>query len=55
RSRRGKKERARQEQSIDRFIEKSSAAQTNVMSDHPILKRKRVQRDLSQVIFGPTQ
>ena len=28
------KERARQEQSIDRFIEKSSAAQTNVMSDH---------------------
>ncbi|MCP5876828.1 hypothetical protein NL390_30695, partial [Klebsiella pneumoniae] len=38
RSRRGKKERARQEQSIDRFIEKSSAAQTNVMSDHPILK-----------------
>lgn len=49
------KERARQEQSIDRFIEKSSAAQTNVMSDHPILKRKRVQRDLSQVIFGPTQ
>ena len=35
------KERARQEQSIDRFIEKSSAAQTNVMSDHPILKRKR--------------
>lgn len=55
RSRRGKKERARQEQSIERFIEKSSAAQTNVMSDHPILKRKRVQRDLSQVIFGPTQ
>lgn len=23
--------------------------------DHPILKRKRVKRDLSQVIFGPTQ
>lgn len=23
--------------------------------DHPILKRKRVQRDLSHVIFGPTQ
>ncbi|MCJ8162718.1 polynucleotide adenylyltransferase PcnB [Acinetobacter zhairhuonensis] len=23
--------------------------------DHPILKRKRVQRDLSQVVFGPTQ
>ena len=36
---------------------------TNVVShqadsihpDHPILKRKRVQRDLSNVIFGPTQ
>ncbi|WP_353170390.1 polynucleotide adenylyltransferase PcnB [Acinetobacter rudis] len=26
-----------------------------VNTDHPILKRKRVQRDLSQVIFGPTQ
>ncbi|WP_374254404.1 polynucleotide adenylyltransferase PcnB [Acinetobacter brisouii] len=24
-------------------------------ANHPILKRKRVQRDLSQVIFGPTQ
>ncbi len=24
------------------------------MSDHPILKRKRVQRDLSQVIFTDT-
>lgn len=23
--------------------------------DHPILKRKRVKRDLSSVIFGPTQ
>ncbi|WP_374665853.1 polynucleotide adenylyltransferase PcnB [Acinetobacter sp.] len=26
-----------------------------ISSDHPILKRKRVQRDLSQVVFGPTQ
>ena len=24
-------------------------------ADHPIMKRKRVQRDLSQVVFGPTQ
>ncbi len=55
RSRRGKKERSRQEQSVDRFMEKSSASQANMTSDHPILKRKRVQRDLSQVIFGPTQ
>ena len=55
RSRRGKKERARQEQSMGRFVEKASASEAGVMSDHPILKRKRVQRDLSQVIFGPTQ
>ena len=26
-----------------------------ISADHPILKRKRVQRDLSQVVFGPTQ
>ena len=26
-----------------------------ISADHPILKRKRVKRDLSQVIFGPTQ
>ena len=55
RSRRGKKERARQEQSMGRFVEKASASEAGVMGDHPILKRKRVQRDLSQVIFGPTQ
>ena len=28
---------------------------TEIGVDHPILKRKRVQRDLSSVIFGPTQ
>ena len=28
---------------------------TEIGADHPILKRKRVQRDLSSVIFGPTQ
>ena len=28
---------------------------TEISADHPILKRKRVQRDLSSVIFGPTQ
>ena len=28
---------------------------TDVADNHPILKRKRVKRDLSQVIFGPTQ
>jgi poly(A) polymerase len=33
----------------------TSSAADGIGSDHPILKRKRVQRDLSQVIFGPTQ
>ncbi|MDQ9010353.1 polynucleotide adenylyltransferase PcnB [Acinetobacter gerneri] len=27
----------------------------SIQADHPILKRKRVQRDLAKVIFGPTQ
>ena len=27
----------------------------HIDADHPILKRKRVQRDLSHVVFGPTQ
>ena len=27
----------------------------SIGQDHPILKRKRIQRDLSQVVFGPTQ
>ena len=30
-----------------------SPAQPGIGADHPILKRKRVQRDLSSVIFGP--
>ncbi|TQR47706.1 polynucleotide adenylyltransferase PcnB, partial [Acinetobacter sp. RF14B] len=30
-------------------------ASGEIGADHPITKRKRVQRDLSQVIFGPTQ
>ncbi len=30
-------------------------ADGSVGTDHPILKRKRAQRDLSQVVFGPTQ
>ena len=37
-------------------VESSVRSQTDTIhADHPILKRKRVQRDLSQVIFGPTQ
>lgn len=33
----------------------AQSAASNISPDHPILKRKRVQRDLTQVIFGPTQ
>jgi len=55
RTRRGKKERTRQDQAVSRFVEKATALDAGVMGDHPILKRKRVQRDLSQVVFGPTQ
>ncbi|MGB9039323.1 MAG: polynucleotide adenylyltransferase PcnB, partial [Acinetobacter calcoaceticus] len=55
RTRRGKKERTRQDQAVSRFVEKATASEAGVIGDHPILKRKRVQRDLSQVVFGPTQ
>ncbi|ELN4659272.1 hypothetical protein RZ729_005392 [Escherichia coli] len=35
---------------------RTSTQDTSELShDHPILKRKRVKRDLSQVVFGPTQ
>ncbi|WP_089605998.1 polynucleotide adenylyltransferase PcnB [Acinetobacter piscicola] len=34
---------------------KSSVNSGEINADHPITKRRRVQRDLSQVIFGPTQ
>ena len=33
----------------------SANHQDGIHADHPILKRKRVKRDLSQVVFGPTQ
>ena len=33
----------------------TSQGGSDVGKDHPILKRKRVKRDLSHVIFGPTQ
>ncbi|MEE1124195.1 MAG: polynucleotide adenylyltransferase PcnB, partial [Acinetobacter pseudolwoffii] len=33
----------------------AASASGEIGADHPIMKRKRVQRDLSQVVFGPTQ
>ena len=55
RSRRAKKERVRADESASRFIEKATMDSGQIHTDHPILKRKRVQRDLAQVVFGPTQ
>jgi poly(A) polymerase len=51
RSRRNRKERPTREFDSNR----STTASGEIGADHPILKRKRVQRDLSQVVFGPTQ
>ena len=33
----------------------AASASGEIGLDHPIMKRKRVKRDLSQVVFGPTQ
>jgi len=55
RNRRGRKERVRTDESVGRFVEKATSNPNQINADHPILKRKRVQRDLSQVVFGPTQ
>ena len=51
RSRRERKSRTRS----DRPVQTVSAGGSEIAYDHPILKRKRVKRDLSQVVFGPTQ
>lgn len=52
RSRRARREQTRNKDHAARSPESSTA---NLNTDHPIMKRKRVQRDLSQVVFGPTQ
>ena len=51
RSRRERKSRAKPE----RPVQSASSNGSEIGYDHPILKRKRVKRDLSQVVFGPTQ
>lgn len=55
RSRRARKARANEQQRSERQPTQSVEVAPGIRSDHPILKRKRVQRDLNQVIFGPTQ
>ncbi len=50
RSRRSRK--AKTAETISRTLTQDTS---ELSHDHPILKRKRVKRDLSQVVFGPTQ
>ena len=54
RNRRAKKERNKAHESVQHFSDKVTDT-ASISADHPILKRKRLQRDLSQVTFGPTQ
>ena len=51
RSRRARKEKQERKSAVER----SGSVAVGIGADHPILKRKRVQRDLNTVIFGPTQ
>ncbi len=52
RSRRARKARKPE---VDHEAIKAAESVGDFNSDHPIMKRKRVKRDLSQVVFGPTQ
>ncbi|MFW1859056.1 polynucleotide adenylyltransferase PcnB [Acinetobacter defluvii] len=52
RSRRSRKAPVEEKKSLTNIV---SHQADSIHPDHPILKRKRVQRDLSNVIFGPTQ
>ncbi|MBJ9985505.1 polynucleotide adenylyltransferase PcnB [Acinetobacter sp. S40] len=52
RSRRARRDQTRNKDNAGRI---SESASENMSTDQPIMKRKRVKRDLSQVVFGPTQ
>ncbi|EXF58621.1 poly(A) polymerase family protein [Acinetobacter sp. 1294596] len=52
RSRRARKARKPE---VDHEAVKAAESVGDFNSNHPIMKRKRVKRDLSQVVFGPTQ
>ena len=53
RNRRDRKSRSRPEKPVQQAVSASDGSA--IAYDHPILKRKRVKRDLSHVVFGPTQ
>lgn len=52
RSRRERKSRTKPERAVQTVV---TSGGSEIRYDHPILKRKRVKRDLSHVVFGPTQ
>lgn len=54
RNRRDRKTQSRSSSAPQRK-ESSHGSDAQFGADHPILKRKRVKRDLAQVVFGPTQ
>ncbi|CAG69763.1 MULTISPECIES: polynucleotide adenylyltransferase PcnB [Acinetobacter] len=54
RSRRDRKTQNRSSSAPQRN-DSSQGSESHFGADHPILKRKRVKRDLAQVVFGPTQ
>ncbi|AUX86291.1 polynucleotide adenylyltransferase PcnB [Acinetobacter sp. ACNIH2] len=47
--------RSRKAKTTETTSRTSTQDASELSHDHPILKRKRVKRDLSQVVFGPTQ
>lgn len=54
RNRRDRKTQTRSS-SVPQRNESAQGSESHFGADHPILKRKRVKRDLAQVVFGPTQ
>ena len=55
RSRRSRKNNAGASERSSTGAQAQAQQGSGIHPDHPILKRKRVQRDLSHVVFGPTQ
>ena len=50
-----RRERKSRSRPPERPVPSSASGAAGIAYDHPILKRKRVKRDLNQVVFGPTQ